>query len=268
MLSEAGAEGQRALSRRLKLSQPLNSQILPTTSKAEKWRQNGGRQARSSAAVAAERTSRRSSSGRASVTSCRAARATRRRPRSAGECTSARASTTTAALADLHRHAQEAPPSAAVNNFAIAISLGLQYGVPLEEYVDAFTFTRFEPPGCAGQRGDQNARRSSTTSSATRRVIPSGTTSPTSTHRDRRRDGTRLVGRGADGGRRGTRRAAACSLRQQGPARRAGAERTKIVRNEPSTAVGAMQKTIATAMAHDSPTALYTSRAVETYRHG
>ena len=34
-----------------------------------------------------------------------------------------------------------------MNNFAIAISLGLQYGVPLEEYVDAFTFTRFEPQG-------------------------------------------------------------------------------------------------------------------------
>ena len=34
-----------------------------------------------------------------------------------------------------------------MNNFAIAISIGLQYGVPLEEYVDAFTFTRFEPSG-------------------------------------------------------------------------------------------------------------------------
>ncbi len=34
-----------------------------------------------------------------------------------------------------------------MNNFAIAISLGLQYGVPLEEYVEAFTFTRFEPSG-------------------------------------------------------------------------------------------------------------------------
>src|SRR5205814_10587603 len=30
---------------------------------------------------------------------------------------------------------------------SIAISLGLQYGVPLEEYVEAFTFTRFEPSG-------------------------------------------------------------------------------------------------------------------------
>jgi ribonucleoside-diphosphate reductase alpha chain len=34
-----------------------------------------------------------------------------------------------------------------MNNFAIAISIGLQYGVPLEEYVEAFTFTRFEPNG-------------------------------------------------------------------------------------------------------------------------
>jgi ribonucleoside-diphosphate reductase alpha chain len=34
-----------------------------------------------------------------------------------------------------------------MNNFAIGISLGLQYGVPLEEFVEAFTFTRFEPSG-------------------------------------------------------------------------------------------------------------------------
>jgi ribonucleoside-diphosphate reductase alpha chain len=36
---------------------------------------------------------------------------------------------------------------ALLNNFAIAVSVGLQYGVPLDEYVDAFTFTRFEPAG-------------------------------------------------------------------------------------------------------------------------
>jgi ribonucleoside-diphosphate reductase alpha chain len=36
---------------------------------------------------------------------------------------------------------------AMMNNFAIAISLGLQYGVPLEEYVDAFIHTKFEPSG-------------------------------------------------------------------------------------------------------------------------
>ena len=36
---------------------------------------------------------------------------------------------------------------ALMNNFAIAISLGLQYGVPLEEFVDAFLDTKFEPSG-------------------------------------------------------------------------------------------------------------------------
>jgi ribonucleoside-diphosphate reductase alpha chain len=34
-----------------------------------------------------------------------------------------------------------------LNSFAITVSLGLQYGVPLEEFVDAFTFSRFEPNG-------------------------------------------------------------------------------------------------------------------------
>jgi len=36
---------------------------------------------------------------------------------------------------------------ALMNNFAIAISLGLQYGVPLDEFVDAFIVTKFEPSG-------------------------------------------------------------------------------------------------------------------------
>ena len=36
---------------------------------------------------------------------------------------------------------------ALMNNFAIAISLGLQYGVPLDEFVDAFVDTKFEPSG-------------------------------------------------------------------------------------------------------------------------
>ena len=44
-------------------------------------------------------------------------------------------------------HKEGAAFRAMMNNFAIAISVGLQYGVPLEEYVDAFTFTRFEPAG-------------------------------------------------------------------------------------------------------------------------
>ena len=44
-------------------------------------------------------------------------------------------------------HKEGAAFRAMMNNFAIAVSVGLQYGVPLEEYVEAFTFTRFEPAG-------------------------------------------------------------------------------------------------------------------------
>lgn len=44
-------------------------------------------------------------------------------------------------------HKEGAAFRAMMNNFAIAISLGLQYGVPLEEFVEAFTFTKFEPAG-------------------------------------------------------------------------------------------------------------------------
>ena len=44
-------------------------------------------------------------------------------------------------------HKEGAAFRSVMNNFAIAISIGLQYGVPLEEFVEAFTFTRFEPSG-------------------------------------------------------------------------------------------------------------------------
>jgi len=44
-------------------------------------------------------------------------------------------------------HKEGAAFRSLMNNFAIAVSIGLQYGVPLEEYVDAFTFVRFEPSG-------------------------------------------------------------------------------------------------------------------------
>ncbi len=46
---------------------------------------------------------------------------------------------------DMHR--EGASLRSLLNCFAIAVSIGLQYGVPLEEFVDAFTFTRFEPSG-------------------------------------------------------------------------------------------------------------------------
>jgi ribonucleoside-diphosphate reductase alpha chain len=47
----------------------------------------------------------------------------------------------------LDMHKEGAAFRSLMNNFAIAISIGLQYGVPLDEFVDAFVFTRFEPAG-------------------------------------------------------------------------------------------------------------------------
>jgi ribonucleoside-diphosphate reductase alpha chain len=44
-------------------------------------------------------------------------------------------------------HKEGAAFRSLMNNFAIAVSIGLQYGVPLDEFVEAFTFTRFEPQG-------------------------------------------------------------------------------------------------------------------------
>jgi ribonucleoside-diphosphate reductase alpha chain len=55
-------------------------------------------------------------------------------------------------------HKEGAAFRSLMNNFAIGISLGLQYGVPLEEYVEAFTFTRFEPAGLVqGNEAIKNA---------------------------------------------------------------------------------------------------------------
>ncbi|MFN2311678.1 MAG: adenosylcobalamin-dependent ribonucleoside-diphosphate reductase [Spirochaetia bacterium] len=56
----------------------------------------------------------------------------------------------------LDMHKEGAAFRSLMNSFAIAVSLGMQYGVPLEEYVDAFTFTRFEPNGIV--RGHENIK--------------------------------------------------------------------------------------------------------------
>jgi ribonucleoside-diphosphate reductase alpha chain len=53
-------------------------------------------------------------------------------------------------------HKEGAAFRSLMNNFAIAVSIGLQYGVPLEEFVDAFVFTRFEPSG--GVTGNDQVR--------------------------------------------------------------------------------------------------------------
>ncbi|MEO0620789.1 MAG: vitamin B12-dependent ribonucleotide reductase [Pseudomonadota bacterium] len=55
-------------------------------------------------------------------------------------------------------HKEGAGFRAMMNNFAIAVSVGLQHGVPLEEFVDFFTFTRFEPAGIVqGNESIKNA---------------------------------------------------------------------------------------------------------------
>lgn len=64
-------------------------------------------------------------------------------------------------------HKEGAGFRAMMNNFAIAVSVGLQYGVPLEEFVDAFTFTKFEPAGMVqGNDSIKNATSIWITSSA------------------------------------------------------------------------------------------------------
>lgn len=56
----------------------------------------------------------------------------------------------------LDMHKEGAAFRSLMNCFAIAVSLGLQHGVPLDEYVDAFVFTRFEPSGVV--MGHQNVK--------------------------------------------------------------------------------------------------------------
>ena len=54
-------------------------------------------------------------------------------------------------------HKEGATFRSLMNNFAIAVSLGLQYGVPLEKFVDAFTATRFESAGQV--KGNEKIKR-------------------------------------------------------------------------------------------------------------
>ena len=69
-------------------------------------------------------------------------------------------------------HKEGATLRSLLNNFAIAVSLGLQHGVPLEEYVDVFTFTRFEPSGqrCRARTRSRWRPRFSTTCSGSSTV--------------------------------------------------------------------------------------------------
>ncbi|MGE0768009.1 MAG: vitamin B12-dependent ribonucleotide reductase [Hyphomicrobiaceae bacterium] len=148
-----------------KLSQPLNSQLLSDdVEEAEE--------------IAAEITSDRPAVSRAAITAERIVEKIVERAREREKLPARRKGYAQKASVGGHKvylhtgeyedgrlgeifidmHKEGAAFRSLMNNFAIAISLGLQYGVPLEEYVDAFTFTRFEPAGLVqGNEAIKNA---------------------------------------------------------------------------------------------------------------
>ena len=148
-----------------KLSQPLNSQLL--SDDAEEAEE-----------IAAELTADKPAANRAAVTAERIVERIIERAREREKLPSRRKGYTQKATVGGHKvylrtgeyddgrvgeifidmHKEGAAFRSLMNNFAIAVSLGLQYGVPLEEYVDAFTFTRFEPAGLVqGNEAIKNA---------------------------------------------------------------------------------------------------------------
>ncbi|MGD9804226.1 MAG: vitamin B12-dependent ribonucleotide reductase [Hyphomicrobiaceae bacterium] len=148
-----------------KLSQPLNSQLLSDDpEEAEE--------------IAAELAADKPAANRAALTAERIVERIVERTREREKMPSRRKGYTQKATVGGHKvylrtgeyddgrvgeifidmHKEGAAFRSLMNNFAIAISLGLQYGVPLEEYVDAFTFTRFEPAGLVqGNEAIKNA---------------------------------------------------------------------------------------------------------------
>ncbi len=159
-----------------KLSQPLSAMALETTSprttilpicrlrRGHRSSPSGSWNASSSAKCGPVASACRS-----------AARVTRRRPTSAAtRSISGRRVRGRARRRDLRRHAQgRRGLRSLMNNFAIAISIGLQYGVPLEEFDEAYTFTRSNPRASSRAMTRSRCRRpSSTTSSGARDLLP------------------------------------------------------------------------------------------------
>jgi ribonucleoside-diphosphate reductase alpha chain len=154
-----------------------------------------------------------------------------------------------------------------MNNFAIAISLGLQYGVPLEEYVDAFTFTRFEPAGLVqGNEAIKNA------TSILDYIFRELAVSYLERHDLAHVDPNEIVGATGlgssdetlDGDNEAPSAPPPARFVSKGLLRGVAVPNvTKMMRSEPASAVGSMQKDVATAFSGGSPTALY-SRTVET----
>jgi ribonucleoside-diphosphate reductase alpha chain len=168
-------------------------------------------------------------------------------------------------------HKEGAAFRSLMNNFAIAISLGLQYGVPLDEYVDAFTFTRFEPAGLVqGNEAIKNA------TSILDYIFRELAVSYLERHDLAHVDPTQIIGAtGLGSSDEELEDDAAPAAPPPAQFVSKGLLRgvpvpnvTTIVRNSaPATAVGSMQKDVATAFAGGGATALYQQRTVETVTH-
>jgi ribonucleoside-diphosphate reductase alpha chain len=164
-------------------------------------------------------------------------------------------------------HKEGAAFRSLMNNFAIAISLGLQYGVPLEEFVDAFTFTRFEPAGLVqGNEAIKNA------TSILDYIFRELAVSYLERHDLAHVDPNEIVGATALGSSDEEREAesatpAAPPARFVSKGLLRGVPMPQIVRAEPATAIGSMQKDVATAFAGGGATALYQQRTIETVTH-
>jgi ribonucleoside-diphosphate reductase alpha chain len=168
-------------------------------------------------------------------------------------------------------HKEGAAFRSLMNNFAIAISLGLQYGVPLDEYVDAFTFTRFEPAGLVqGNEAIKNA------TSILDYIFRELAVSYLERHDLAHVDPTQIIGAtGLGASDEALEDDAAPAAPPPAQFVSKGLLRgvpvpnvTTIVRSSaPATAVGSLQKDVATAFAGNTATALYQQRTVETVTH-
>ena len=131
-----------------KLSQPLNAQLIEDGTEETLEEQMAGAPATMRAAIVAERVIERYVSQRRRLPDRR--KGYTQKASVGGHKVYLRTGEYedgTAGEIFIDMHKEGAAFRSLMNNFAIAISIALQYGVPLEEFVEAFTFTRFEPSG-------------------------------------------------------------------------------------------------------------------------
>ncbi len=262
-----------------KLSQPLNSQILaddPEEAEEVAAEMASDKPAQQRAAVAAERIveriierarDREKLPGRRKGYTQKASVGGHKVYLRTGEYNDGRLGEI---FIDMHK--EGAAFRSLMNNFAIAISLGLQYGVPLDEYVDAFTFTRFEPAGLVqGNEAIKNA------TSILDYIFRELAVSYLERHDLAHVDPTQIVGATGLGSQDTSEEEDDEAPVAPPPARfvSKGLLRgvqvpnvTTMVRSSaPAASVGSMQKDVATAFAGGGATALYQQRTVETVTH-